>query len=147
MQRLSEVVKWGLILTILLTLALVIKVESAEAKERDYTSAVIHHTASHDVSASTINKWHKERGWDGIGYHWVIRANGAIEKGRAMWKQGAHAKGRNHKTGIVLTGYSEFTKEQVKSLHNLLQRLGIKHKEKHHEECPSNGLTDIVRGL
>ena len=34
--------------------------------------AVIHHTASHEVSAKTIDEWHKARGWKGIGYNFGI---------------------------------------------------------------------------
>jgi hypothetical protein len=105
------------------------------------SKAVLHHTASHDVSASTIDKWHKQRGWDGIGYHFVIRANGSVEKGRSLNKSGAHAKGRNHYIGIALTGYDTFTDAQIKSLNALIKRLGITHVERHHEQCPGMGLT------
>lgn len=108
--------------------------------EVDTTRAVIHHTASHDVSASTINEWHKERGWDGIGYHFVIRKNGTIEKGRDIRKQGAHAKGRNNWVGIVLTGYDSFDVRQSISLKELISQLKIQHIEKHHERCPGEGL-------
>lgn len=103
-------------------------------------SAVIHHTASPDVSAQTIDSWHKERGWDGIGYHYVIRADGSIESGRAIEKQGAHAKGRNHMTGIVLTGYDKFSEAQISSLKNLIKRLNITHIEPHHRDCPGHGI-------
>ena len=110
------------------------------AGQVDTTKAVIHHTASHDVSAKTIDQWHKERGWDGIGYHYVIRANGVVENGRPIWKKGAHAKGRNGQVGIVLTGYDRFTSAQVASLSKLIRRLGIKSISRHHDKCPSEGL-------
>jgi len=102
--------------------------------------AVIHHTASHDVSAKEIDRWHRERGWNGIGYHFVIRFNGDIERGRSMDKLGAHAKGRNHYVGIVLTGYDVFTEHQKNSLVTLLKDLNIVHIECHHEQCPGKGL-------
>ena len=56
----------------------------AQAKPVDTNKAVIHHTASFDVPVSTIDEWHKERGWDGCGYHFLIRADGTIEKGRSL---------------------------------------------------------------
>lgn len=115
-------------------------VTPARAEGIDMTSAVIHHSASPDVSAKTIDRWHKERGWSGIGYHFVIRANGTIEKGRPLNKIGAHAKGRNNYVGICLTGYNHFTKAQVKSLITLLNDLGINHIEAHHQQCPGPGL-------
>ena len=113
----------------------------------DLTKAVIHHSASGDVSAAEIDRWHKEKGWDGIGYHWLIRENGDIEKGRLMTKQGAHAKGRNHYVGICLTGYDKFTAQQVAALIRLLQTFKIKHIESHHSACPGPGFDmEYVRG-
>jgi len=112
----------------------------ARGAEVDTTKAVIHHTASFDVSANTIDRWHKARGWDEIGYHFVIRANGDIEEGRPLTKKGAHAKGRNHYVGIALTGFNDFTAMQIKSLRGLLIQLGVRKVERHHENCPGSGL-------
>lgn len=112
-------------------------------KEMDYSSAVIHHTASPDVDIEEIRRWHmNDNGWTDVGYHFLIRANGDIQQGRSLLEQGAHAKGRNHMVGIALTGYDEFTKEQIKSLANLLTTLRITHTERHHEQCPGQGLTE-----
>ena len=49
-------------------------------------------------SAKDIEKWHKDRGFNGIGYHYVIRRNGEIEPGRPESVIGAHChvKGQNH---------------------------------------------------
>jgi len=129
-----------LVLLIMLAAWAFIYCPTAKGAEMDLSKAVIHHTASHDVSAKTIDQWHKERGWDGIGYHFVIRADGTIEEGRNINKRGAHAKGRNHYLGIVLTGYDIFTKEQIEALKLLLSQLGIKTVEGHHENCPGKGI-------
>lgn len=48
-----------------------------------------------DVSAATIDDWHKQRGWSGIGYHYVVSLDGTIEYGRDINKTGAHVKGHN----------------------------------------------------
>jgi len=106
----------------------------------DTTQAVIHHTESGDVSADEIDRWHKERGWDGIGYHFVIRKNGTIELGRSLNKLGAHAKGRNNFVGIVLTGRRGFTQKQKQALEKLLLQLKVQHIERHHENCPGSGI-------
>ena len=111
----------------------------------DLTKAVIHHTAGskitdRDLSVAEIDIMHKRRGWDGIGYHFVIQKDGTINKGRHIYKQGAHAKGRNLYIGIALTGYEEFSQSQIESLKRLLRGLNIKHIERHHEECPGPGL-------
>ncbi len=133
------------ILLLIPSLIVLFSVNLAHAKPVDTTKAVIHHTASPDVSASTIDKWHKERGWDGIGYNYVIRKDGTIEKGRSLNKQGAHAKGRNHYVGIALTGYDTFTPEQEDSLTDLIQELGIIHIEPHHKNCPGPGMSGIYK--
>ena len=112
----------------------------------DLTRAVIHHTDSHDVPASTINDWHVERGFSGIGYNLVIRKDGSVEIGRSMTKKGAHALGRNDRIGIVLTGRNEFTDAQRATLEKLLSELGVKSVQGHHENCPGIGMSleDVV---
>lgn len=98
---------------------------------------VIHATAtppSMDIGADEINQWHLERGWRGIGYHYVIRRNGIIEKGRKDDVQGAHVLGHNEDSlGITLVGgvkqsdkktpEDNFTKKQMDSLEGLMKDL------------------------
>ena len=112
-----------------------------------WRGVVIHHSASHDVSANTIDDWHKERGFKEIGYHFVIRQDGSIEPARDFKSAGAHALGRNTShLGICLTG--NFTSaapsiEQLDSLIRLVRglksRYDIKSVEQHHENCPGEG--------
>jgi len=69
---------------------------------RDINKIIIHCSATRegqDISAATIDEWHKDRGWSGIGYHYVIGLNGLIEYGRNINKTGAHVKGYN--TGSI----------------------------------------------
>ena len=59
---------------------------------------IIHCTATaefKDFKAKDVDKWHKQRGWDCIGYHYIIDLDGTIEKGRPETKVGAHCKGFN----------------------------------------------------
>lgn len=68
-------------------------------------------------SASDIHRWHKEFGWDGIGYHFVVRRNGKIENGRPTYWPGAHVRGHNHESiGICLIGRDKFEFNQLTSL-------------------------------
>ena len=81
-----------------------------QARRRSTTNRVIiHHSASHDVGAETIHRWHLDRGWLGIGYHFVIRKDGSIEEGRPEDTVGAHAgSGANGDSiGVCLTGNFE----------------------------------------
>ncbi|WP_163566263.1 N-acetylmuramoyl-L-alanine amidase [Helicobacter suis] len=58
-----------------------------------------------DYSAKDIDKWHKERGWECIGYHYVIKLDGTIEGGRSVKFVGAHCKGHNSDSlGICYIG-------------------------------------------
>ena len=48
-----------------------------------------------DIGAKEIDLWHRQRGWSGIGYHFVIRRDGRVEAGRPLDRPGAHAQGFN----------------------------------------------------
>ncbi len=94
---------------------------------RKYTDKVVfHHSAGNDVSAETIHQWHRDRKtanggfWSGIGYHYVIRADGTIEEGRPIDMYGAHAgNGANGSSiGVCLTGHLDQdhpSEEQIQS--------------------------------
>ena len=63
---------------------------------------VIHHTGGNDIDASAeqIHDWHYNHqpdAWSGIGYHFVIRKDGRIERGRPERAIGSHAYGSNSK--------------------------------------------------
>ena len=65
---------------------------------REIDKIIIHCSATQEgkeISASTIDKWHKKRGWRGIGYHYVVGLDGMIEYGRPITEPGAHVKGHN----------------------------------------------------
>ncbi len=74
---------------------------------------VIHHTGGArdiDASAEQIHDWHISAGYSGIGYHFVIRKDGTIERGRPINAVGSHAFGSNsHSIGIHLSGNFEIT--------------------------------------
>jgi N-acetylmuramoyl-L-alanine amidase len=81
--------------------------------------------------AKVIHRWHKERGFDLIGYHYVILEDGTVQNGRPEYCYGAHAKGYNKDTlGICLIGEDLFTDEQFGSLSQLLRDLMIKYNIK-----------------
>jgi N-acetylmuramoyl-L-alanine amidase len=103
---------------------------------REIKKVVIHCSASNWGTAKDIDKWHKERGWNGIGYHWVItngrqwagykyatKDDGIIQAGRDEKVVGAHVKGQNRDSiGVCLIGEQHFTGKQLyESLPNLLR--------------------------
>jgi N-acetylmuramoyl-L-alanine amidase len=68
---------------------------------------IIHCSATpegREHTASDICKWHKQRGFKKIGYHWVIQLDGSVEAGRED-EAGAHTTGHNkHSIGICYIG-------------------------------------------
>ena len=57
------------------------------------------------VDVETITRWHKQRGFKTIGYHFFIDRSGTIHAGRHLEQQGAHCKGQNaHSIGICYEG-------------------------------------------
>lgn len=77
---------------------------------RSQTSHVVFHTAAWpgDPSAADIDRAHRQQRWAGIGYHKVVRRNGAIEDGEALDRQGAHCRdgGMNAKAvGVCFSGH------------------------------------------
>ena len=62
-----------------------------------------------DVSARAIRRWHRERkGWSDIGYHWVVRFNGAVEIGRPESQVGAGVFGFNANTiHVCFSGHGD----------------------------------------
>lgn len=104
--------------------------EFRSLSERPYTDmVVIHHVGEidRDVSAEEIHGWHLANGWAGIGYHYVIRKDGTIERGRPRQYTGSHAYGFNSRSiGINVVGdfmSGQPTDEQLNSLVNLLADL------------------------
>lgn len=56
---------------------------------------ILHHAESSKCTADDIHQWHLERGWSGIGYHFFVRKDGLIYRGRPENTVGAHASGAN----------------------------------------------------
>lgn len=108
---------------------------------------VIHHSASPDVSASIIHSWHLSRGWAGIGYHYVIRVNGDIERGRPEWARGAHAPPANSDSiGICVAGNFEIdipSADQIDALVRLLKDI----RARYEKNLPVIGHKDVMSTL
>ena len=69
---------------------------------------VLHHAAASKASATTIHNWHLQRGWIGIGYHFYVRKDGSIYRGRPEDTIGAHTEGYNGRSiGICAEGNFE----------------------------------------
>ena len=119
---------------------------------------VIHHIGNtdRDVSAEEVHQWHLNNGWAGIGYHFVIRKDGTIERGRPMDMVGAHCYQNNwHTLGVNIVGdfmTHQPTQAQMDSAATLLaalcryyrinpSRQTIRgHREYNATDCPGDNL-------
>ncbi len=81
-----------------------------------WTHVIVHHSASATGSASHFDRIHREKGWEGLGYHFVIGNGSMTEDGRVepgeRWleqRDGAHAKPEwnTRAIGICLVGNFE----------------------------------------
>lgn len=126
---------------------------------------VIHHVGEtdRDVSAAEIHQWHLANGWAGIGYHYVIRKDGTIERGRPRATLGAHAEGFNYRSlGINIVGDFEQatpTPQQIESAAQLVAELCniysliptpetvVGHKDLMQTICPGTNLYAILQDI
>ena len=110
-----------------------------------------------DFKANDINRWHLQRGFRKIGYHYVIDLDGKVEKGRADNENGAHTIGHNSTAlgicyigGVAKDGKTPKdtrTDEQKVALYELVKELMEKynlildnvhgHYEFANKACPS----------
>lgn len=94
---------------------------------------VVHHRAGNGDVLSIHNQ-HLAKGWWGIGYHYYIRKNGEIWRGRRELYVGSHAGSSNtyntHSIGICFEGNFEteqMTDAQVKAGRELIADIKSRH--------------------
>lgn len=89
-------------------------------------------------SARQIDAWHRAQGWRMIGYHYVIRRDGTIERGRPDAMVGAHCSGHNsdsigicYEGGLNLLGQPADTRTpaQKTAILSLLRQLKRKYPD------------------
>ena len=133
---------------------------------RTITMIIIHCSAvkpDQTSSAAQIDTWHRrDNHWKfGIGYHYVIRRDGAIESGRPEWMIGAHCKNHNaHSIGVCYEGGLDIrgqpadtrTEAQKAAMRRLLEELHARypravivghHDLNHQKDCPC--IPDVAR--
>jgi N-acetyl-anhydromuramyl-L-alanine amidase AmpD len=110
-----------------------------KVSERQWQFIVIHHSATPTGNAAEFDKMHRDKGWDELGYHFVIgngtgSRDGEVEIGPRWVKQkhGAHCKVTGHPEyndvgiGICLVGNFDVThptEAQMASLARLVKFL------------------------
>lgn len=86
---------------------------------------IVHCSATDvDVGVREITRWHKKRGFKTIGYHYVVRRNGLIEKGRPESAVGAHCRNANrYSIGVCGCWLRRPTPSSLTAMRELLEEL------------------------
>ena len=124
---------------------------------RKITEIIVHCSATpegQNFTVEDIDRWHKQKGWQGIGYHYVIELDGSVHKGRNEEVIGAHCLGHNaYSIGVCyIGGLDKWTKApkdtrtdaQKQALIDLLKSLKEKypnaiiygHRDFSKKDCP-----------
>lgn len=111
---------------------------------------ILHHAEAVDCTAADIHAWHKDRGWAGAGYHFLVRKDGKVYRLRPEWAVGAHAAGANSDSiGICFEGafnVETMGQAQIQTGRELVSYLKGKysislvqrHKDVGQTDCPGN---------
>lgn len=127
---------------------------------RPKTNYIILHHAAGNLSPDDIHKIHLGNGWAGIGYHFYVRKDGTIYRGRPIESTGAHVSNYNSQClGICFEGNFEkeqMSTEQLNAGKELIAYLkGVypnalvrRHKDLNATACPGRyfPFDDIVNG-
>lgn len=75
---------------------------------RTINEIIVHCSATaegKDYTVADITRWHLARGFNNIGYHYVVYRDGSIHNGRDVNNSGAHCTGHNaHSIGVCYIG-------------------------------------------
>jgi len=119
---------------------------------------VVHHTATApDTTLEALRHAHQRRGFQDIGYHFLIRQDGQILPGRCLTTPGAHTRGYNLVSiGVAWIGdarHEEPSPQALEALDRLWKQLRtpypslvpFAHRELNPTYCPGERLTHWVQ--
>lgn len=97
---------------------------------RKINKIIVHCSATpegRDYTVADIDRWHKQRGWKGIGYHFVVYRDGSVHTGRDVSQIGAHVTGQNTGSiGICYIGGMTADNKQAKDTRTPAQRAALR---------------------
>lgn len=129
-------------------------------KRQSTDRLILHHSACSNCTAEQIHQWHLNNGWEGAGYHFLVRKDGNVYRLRPEEYIGAHAYGSNYNSiGICAEGNFEnetMPEAQKNSLIELVSYLKgkygiskvLKHSDVNNTACPGKNypFNEIVNG-
>ena len=120
---------------------------------------ILHHAAAVTCTPQQVHQWHLANGWTGIGYHFFVRKDGTVYRGRPEDTVGAHAGNNNYDSlGVCFEG--SFDREtmpdaQLRAGQELVaylkQKYGISTVQRHSDVnatgCPGGNFPfDVLAG-
>lgn len=136
--------------------------------KRHIREIIVHCSATpegKDFTIDDIRKWHKQRGFSDIGYHYVVYRDGSVHVGRDIDLIGAHCTGHNSGSiGVCYIGGCDKdgktpkdtrTGKQIDALFDLLVKLKsiyptariYGHRDFANKACPSFDATKEYKKL
>lgn len=129
-------------------------------KRQSTDRLILHHSACSNCTAEQIHQWHLNNGWEGAGYHFLVRKDGNVYRLRPEEFIGAHAYGSNYNSiGICAEGNFEnetMPEAQKNSLIELVSYLKgkygiskvLKHSDVNNTACPGKNypFNEITNG-
>lgn len=84
---------------------------NGQLAKRSSTNYIILHHRAGNGTVESIHAQHLSQGWTGIGYHFYVRKDGTIYRGRPIDVIGAHCQGKNgYSVGVCFEGNFETNK-------------------------------------
>ena len=131
------------------------------SKMKNVEGILLHHSGVTVLqTVEVIHNYHKNKGWAGIGYHYYVRKDGSIYKGRPETMAGAHCPGVNS-TSIGICAEGDFNTETMSDVQkqaiidliaDIKSRYNITYVKGHRDilatSCPGNNypFDEIVNG-
>ena len=99
---------------------------------------VLHHAEASSCTVQDIHAWHLANGWIGIGYHFFIRKDGSIYRGRPEGAVGAHCPQYNSiSLGVCFEG--DFMTETITAAQTSTYKQLVKYIRAKYGDVPIYG--------
>lgn len=143
-------------------------IQTPNASSANTTKGVVVHypgaptlaLGAHETCRKQVQNWdrqHRNQGWNGIGYNYLVCHHGIVLTGRGINKQGAHAPGANSThvgVQLMVANPNDATAAQLKGFRDLLVWLKARgvntnnitgHRDWSNTSCPGNILQGRVK--
>lgn len=127
--------------------------------KRNSTEYIILHHRAGNGDVHSLHNGHLSNGWSGIGYHFYVRKDGTIYRGRPIEMVGAHCTGQNTcSVGVCFEGNFEneaMSDVQIKAGQELISYIKslypyakvMRHRDFNETACPGKNFPNDIGGV